>query len=136
MPQVTVKKMVEGASSVVIKVDLVNDDGSGELSDVVIFSPSDCTPSKSNSQPAFRIMQVWYGMVWFDVTLKYGTLQPERACVLARDAQNHIDFRSFGGIVDTRMLPPSDENGKLTISTNDFGNLGAQGFLIIELRKL
>lgn len=136
MPQVTVDKIVEGAASLILRVNLLNDDSSGELSNHVIVSPSDCSPALPNTKPAFRIMQVWYGLVWFDVSLSFGTLQPVPIWTLARDTNNHIDFRSFGGLVDTRKIPPADENGKLTITTNGFSTLGAQGSFVIELRKL
>lgn len=135
MPQVTTTKVVEGAANLIIRVDLLNNDASGELDNYVILSPSDCVPPRSNNKPNFRIMQIWYGMVWFDVVLKYGTLSPEPIWTLTRDSGNFIDFRGFGGVVDTETNPPGDENGKLVISTNGFSAPGSQGHLIIALRK-
>lgn len=136
MGQVTVTKIVEGPGHLVIKVDLLSD-GTGELDNYVILSPSDLVPPRPNNAPAFRIMQVWYGMVWFDVTLKAGTINSKVLWTLARDADSHTDFRSFGGLVDTAAYnsPPSDTDGKLTISTNDFNVIGSAGSLVIELRK-
>ncbi len=135
MSQVTVTKIVEGQSHIVIKVDIVGD-GTGELNNTVILSPSDLNPPFPNNVPAFCLMQMWYGMVWFDFSLKAGTVTPQPFFTVARDCDSHIDFRSFGGIYDPNVYsaPPSDDNGKLTISTNGLV-LNGRGTIIIELRK-
>ena len=135
MPQVTVTKMVEGAASLIVRVDLLNNDGSGELANYVILSPSDCDPTRPNNKPNFRVTQLWWGLSWFDVTFNFGSLQPQQIWTITRDTDNHVDFRSFGGITDTRTNPPSDEDGKILINTNGFNQLGAQGSFIMELRK-
>ena len=146
MPQVSVRKLVEGASHVVIRVDMLNDDSSGELTQQVILAPADCSPPLPASniylrQPAFRIMQLWYGCVWFDVVLGMNTLQPKACWVIAKDCDSHNDFRSFGGLVDPIFYEPppylqEDSDGKLWISTNGFNVLGSTGTVVIELRKL
>lgn len=137
MAQVTVTKVVEGSAHVVIRVNILNDDGGGELNNYVFFSPSDLLPARLNNAPCFRLMQTWYSMVWFDVTLKTGTLQPSTIWTMARDCDSHTDFRSFGGLLDpfVYMRPPADDNGVLTLSTNGFNVLGAQGTFVFELRK-
>ena len=136
MGQVTVMKVVEGPAHLVIRVDMLAD-GTGELKNYVILSPSDLNPSMPNDIPAFRIMQMWYGMVWYDITLKAGTTVPRVLWTIARDCDSHVDFRAFGGIIDANAYnaPPSDDNGKLTISTNGFSQPNSAGSLIIELRK-
>ena len=136
MGQVTVRKIVDGSSHLILRVDMLSN-ATGELKDYVILSPSDLNPAFSNDVPAFRLMQVWYGMVWFDVTLKTGTVVPTVIWTLARDCDSHTDFRSFGGIIDDAAydVPPSDDSGKLTISTNGFNQLGSAGTIVLELRK-
>jgi hypothetical protein len=136
MGQVTVRKVVEGASHLVLRVDLLSD-GTGELENYVILSPSDLNPTMPNNIPAFNILQIWYGLVWFDVIFKAGTVVPSMLWALSRDADSHIDFRSFGGVVDSAVYsdPPPDDNGKLTISTNEFTPVGSAGTIILELRK-
>ena len=136
MSQVTITKVVEGPAHLVIRIDLLSD-GTGELSDYVVLSPSQLVPSRPNLAPAFRIMQLWYGMVWFDVTFKAGTITPVTLWTLARDCDSHVDFRSFGGVIDTNVYnnPPSDDNGKLTISTNGFNVANSAGSIVVELRK-
>lgn len=133
MAQVTVTKIVEGNSHLIVRLDLMSD-GTGELIQEIVLSPSDLSPPMPNTRPAFRIMQMWYGMVWFDVALGFGTLQPSPVWTIARDSDSHTDFRSFGGLADYATTPPSDENGKLWISTNGFV-VGSQGTLVLELRK-
>lgn len=136
MSQVVVRKVTEGSSSLVLRVDLLSD-GTGELENYVILSPSDLNPAMPNDIPAFRLMQAWCGMVWFDFTLKAGTVIPATIWTFARDCDNHVDFRSFGGLIDPNAYnnPPSDDNGKLTISTNDFNIVGSAGTIVLELRK-
>lgn len=135
MSQVTIRKIVEGDSHLVVRVSFLSD-GTGELVNEVVLSPSDLVPARPNSKPAFRIMQLWYGLPGFDVTLGYGTLQPEAAWTIARDTCPHVDFRSFGGLRDYDTVPPSDENGKLWVSTNGFTTAGSKGSIVLELRKL
>jgi hypothetical protein len=136
MGQVTVSKVVEGPSHIVIRVDLASD-GTGELSDYVVLSPTDLIPRVKNNVPAFRLMQVWSSMIWFDVVLKVGVVTPSVLWTLARDTDNHVDFRSFGGLVDPIVYtnPLAADDGKLTISTNDFLQVGSRGVLVLELRK-
>jgi hypothetical protein len=112
-------------------------DGSGELVNYPVLAPSELVPPRPNNKPAFRIMQVWYGLVWFDVTFQAGTLFPVTLWTAPRDADTHTDFRSFGGLLDQNVyaVPPSDDNGILTITTNGFQPLGSNGVIILELRK-
>ena len=135
MSQITVTKVVEGASHVVIRVDLLGD-GTGELDGHVILAPSDLNPASPNNVPAFRLMQVWYGLIWFDVALSVGTIIPSPLWSVSRDSGCHADFRSFGGLLDLNVYnsPPSDDNGKLTLSTNGLLK-GSIGSLVLELRK-
>ena len=133
MPQVTVRKLVEGDAHVVIRVDMLGDLAE-ELTKYVILSPEDLNPRRKNNRNTFRIMQLWYGCVWFDVALGFGTVTPETVWNIARDCDSHSDFRSFGGLLDYNATPPIDEDGRLWISTNGFG-VGSQGTLVIELRK-
>ena len=135
MGQVTVTKVVEGPGHLVIKIDLLSD-GTGELENYVVLSPSDLNPRAADKAPAFSLLQVWYGLVWFDVAIKSGTLAPAPMWTLPRDL-DHIDFRSFGGIQDVNVYsnPPADDNGKLTISTNGFDQAGSSGTIVLELRK-
>ena len=136
MPQITVTKIAEADSTLVVKFDLLSD-GSGELVNYPLLYPSSLNPPQANNRPTFRILQAWYGMVWFDFTIGAGTLQPAPLWTFARDCDSHIDFRSFGGIVDPNAYakPPSDDNGVLTISTNGFIQLGSQGILVLSLAK-
>ncbi len=135
MAQVTVIKAVEGSSNIVIRVNLVSD-GSGELINYPILSASDLNPPSLNRFPSFYIKQAWWGFVWFDVTAFAGTLQPAQLFTFPRDTHNHIDFRSFGGILDQNVYitPPDDDSGVLNITTNNFV-LGSQGTLVLDIMK-
>lgn len=135
MAQVTTRKVVEGLNNLVLYVFLESDGVSGELDNYVLLAPSDVDPPLKNTKPTFRIMRVWYQMVWFDIVLKYGGIAPRPVLALARDADTYADFRSFGGVSDWGTSPPSDQDGKLLISTNGFSQAGSQGSLILELRK-
>lgn len=137
MGQVTITKIVEGDAHLVVKFDMLSDGVSGELINFPVLYPSDLRPARYNNKPAFRIMQVWYGLVFYDVTLKASGVQPSTLWTLARDADSHTDFRSFGGILDTGVYdnPPTDDYGILTISTNGFSVAGSQGSIVLELRK-
>jgi len=136
MTQVTVQKIVEGNAHVVVRVDMLAD-GSGELVDFPILSPADLDPQRKPNAPAFRLMQIWYGLIWFDVVIKSGGITPHTMWTLARDCDSHTDFRSFGGILDPGVYetPPHADTGILLLSTNGFTTAGAQGTLVFELRK-
>ena len=135
--QVTTLKVVEGNAHLVIRCDLLSNGVDGELVNFPVLYPSDLNPTRKNNAPAFRIMQIWYGMVWFDVTLKASGLNPATLWTLARDCDSHTDFRSFGGILDQAVYdnPPSEDYGILTMTTNGFTPVGSRGTIILELRK-
>ena len=138
MAQVTITKLVEGSNSVIIKVDLLNNDNTVELENKVFFSPSDVSPALPNNKPAFRIMQAWYDSSSFDITIKSNAVTPFTYWTFAKTTTNHIDFRSFGGVTDpnTHANPPNTAPGALTISTKGFGPEGSAGSFILELKKL
>lgn len=135
-PQVTTFKVVEGESSIVIRVNLLSD-GSGELVNAPILYPSDLVPPRQNNRPTFRIEQMWYGAVIFDFSIGAGTLQPVNIWTVAKACDSHVDFRSFGGLLDQNVYvtPPNDDNGVLTISTVGFAPAGSIGTIVLALRK-
>ena len=75
MAQVTTRKVVEGLNNLVLHVFMQSDGVSGELSNYVLLSPSDLEPPLK-ALPTFRIMQIWYSMVWFDITFLFGGATP------------------------------------------------------------
>jgi hypothetical protein len=135
MPQVTPIKVTESDSYLTIRFNLLSD-GSGELVNVPILAPADLVPPRKNNQPAFRILEAWYGMVWFDFTLSTGSLAPVDIWTFARDCDSHIDFRRFGGPIDQNVYasPPVVDDGVLMISTNGFV-AGSRGSVILCLAK-
>jgi hypothetical protein len=137
MAQVTITKVVEGESHLVVRLDMLSDGVSGELVNFPVLYPSGLLPARANNRPAFRIMQVWYGLVWFDITLKTAGIEPHTLWTLARDCDSHTDFRSFGGIIDSGVYenPPDNDTGILTMTTNGFSLAGSQGTVVLELRK-
>lgn len=136
MASVTTIKVVESDATLVLRVNLLSD-GSGELVNYPFLYPSELVPARKNNRATFRIMQAWYGLVWFDVTIGAGTLQPVPIWTLARDSDSHTDFRSFGGLLDQNVYvkPPNDDSGVLTLTTNGFGQVGSQGSIVLALRK-
>ena len=134
MSQVTTRVIGQGGANFVLHVSLASDGVEGELDNYVLVDPATFIPPLPR-QPALRIMQIWSSMVWFDIVIKYGGLVPRPAWTLARDTTNYIDFRVFGGISDDGQPPPSDDNGKVLISTNGFEAAGSQGNLVIAFRK-
>ena len=137
--QVTTLKVVEGDAHLVIRCDMLSNGVDGELVNFPVLYPSDLNPTRKNNAPAFRIMQIWYGMVWFDITIGAAALNDggHTMWTLARDCDSHIDFRSFGGILDSGVYenPPDEDYGILTFSTNGFAPVGSRGTIILELRK-
>lgn len=136
MAQVTILKVVEGESHLVLRVHLESD-GTGELTNYPILRPSELMPPRRDNKPTFRIMQIWCGFVWFDVTLAAGTTAPVPLWTVSRETGPHVDFRSFGGLVDQNVYasPPGETDGVLVLSTNGFAPVGSAGSLVLELRK-
>ncbi len=136
MAQITTVKVAEADSTLVLRVNMVSD-GSGELINYPFLYPSNLVPPRPNSNPTFRILQIWYSLVWYDVTFSAGTLSPVTLWTLARDCDSHTDFRSFGGLLDQNVYqqPPVDDNGALLISTNGFNVAGSQGTIVLSLGK-
>lgn len=137
MAQVTITKIVEGPSDIILKVDIYNNDGGGELSLYPVLSPGDVNPVpvKIVPGPAFRLMQAWFGLVWFDLTVYTGTLNPYPLWTMTRDGNDHVDFRSFGGILQLPQAAIIGETGVISLSTNGFNVLGSQGNMIFQFKK-
>ena len=134
MAQVTTQEVVKGQSGITVRVDFAGD-GTGDLENHVVLSTEDLlTVPNPKRVPAFRLMQAWYSMVWFDVSLKVGTLEPNLIWPFARDTGNYIDFRPFGGLFDSDIYgtQPQNTDGTLTVSTNDLV-VGSTGTLILDL---
>lgn len=129
--QVGIRKISEGPNNLVIRVDMVCT--GGEMTKQVIFSPSDLDPARPDTETAFRVMQAWWGTPGFTLFLGYNTLSDTPVWTFSGD--NHIDFRSFGGLMDYASIPPGDVDGKLWISTQGFVEIGTTGNLILDLKK-
>jgi len=138
MAQVTVTKLSEGPASVIVQVDLLNNDNSPELVNYTVLSPSMLDPPLSNTAPTFRIAQIWYSMAWFDIALSMGGPVYKPIWTMSRDTSNHIDFRDFGGLTDlfTFTHPVQTDSGSIQITTNGFATAGSMGHFVLELRKL
>ena len=136
MGQVTVLKVVEGRANITLRIAFIGD-GTGDLVDEVIFSPEDLAevPVPKNI-PTFRLLQAWYGLVTFDVDLKVGTRPKSPLWSFGRKTGTHVDFRSFGGLIDPDVeiysVQPPDTDGKLLISTEGLVD-GAIGHLVLSL---
>ena len=135
MAQVTTQKLVEGPNHLTLQINLLSD-GSGELIDFPIFTPGECNPPLAANRPQFIIREAWYGLVWFDVTLKFNGVTPFTVWTFARDCDSHIDFTKFGGLVQYQKVPPENMNGSILFSTNGFGTAGSQGTIVLDLRKI
>jgi len=135
MAQFTTQKLVEGPNHLTLQINLLSD-GSGELNNTLVFSPVDCNPPLPANRPQFIIREMWYSMVWFDITIKFGGIVPATIWTLARDCDSHIDFTKFGGLVDYRTVPPTDEYGTILLSTNGFSTANSAGSLILDMRKI
>ena len=136
MSSVTLVKIVEGESYLTVRANIVGDAG-GDLVNVPLLYPSDLVPALPNNAPTFRILELWYGLAWFDFTLLAGTLTPVVLWTVAKDCDSHSSFRQFGGIPDQNVYasPPVDDNGALLITTRGL-EAGMVGSIVLSLGKL
>lgn len=122
-----------GASNLVLHIHLEQDGAlGGELENHVIVDPADYGLPK---YPSLRLMKAWYSGVWFDLTLKFGGLVPRTIWTFPRDGDSHVDFSCIGGLADRGDPPPSDDNGKVVVSTSGFAELGSQGVIVLAFKK-
>ena len=125
--------LADGPTNFVLHIFMEQDGGlGGELEDYVLVDPVDYGLPKS---PTLKIQKAWHSLVWFDLTLKFGGLVPRAVWTFARDTGPEVDFCHFGGLSDRGTPPPSDDNGKVLISTNGFDQIGSQGTLVLAFRK-
>ena len=128
---VIVNALHGGAANLVLHVFMEQDEG-GELENHVLIDPAAYGLPKS---PSLRLNRAWHSLVGFDLTLKFGGLVPRPIWVFSRAASEPQDFRDIGGLSDRGDPPPSEDNGKVLISTNGFDQLGSQGTLVLAFRK-
>lgn len=130
---VTVNRLHDGAANLVLHVFMEQDGAlGGELDNHVLIDPVDYGLPKS---PSLKLEQAWHSLVWFDLTLKFGGLVPRPIWTFARDQNALVDFCKIGGLSDRGNPPPSEDNGKVLISTNGFDQIGSQGSLVLAFRK-
>lgn len=135
MAQVSVIKVTESSSHLVIRLNILGD-SNGDLVNQPILSPSDLNPVRPNNIPAFRIMKIWGSPIWFDAVFYSGLLSPVLLWTFARDCDFEVDLNPFGGVIDQNvyLVPPPDDSGVLNISTNNLVQ-GSVGVFVLELRK-
>lgn len=131
-----------GSKSILLHVYMESDGSEGELKDYPLIDRTIYDPSsKSYIQPNMKltVSQIWNSFSWFDALLSFGNLVPAPSWLLARDSNNYIDFRHFGGIADRLIDPNTSEStertGKILISTNGFAPLGSMGTMILEIKR-
>ena len=111
----------EGPSAFVIQVNLLADT-TGELSSTVIVAGQ-----------TMSIREVWWQLSNFTIKFAWKNSSTTVPCwALASGSASHIDFASFGGILDTSG---STSEQKLVISTNNFLTSASYGTFIIRMRK-
>lgn len=106
----------------------------GELNNAVLIDPVEDLKIKKGAQ--LRLVEAWYSLAWFDLTLKFQGLVPRPIWTFTRDVSNHIDFTAIGGLADRAAQSPplSDDTGRVLISTNGFAQLGSQGTLVLVFK--
>lgn len=139
---VTMTLLVDGPRLAVAHFYLQSDGVSGELNNTPVFDPAidlveplaqQFDPSDGHKLPlTMTIMEVWYGLSWFDVTIAFESDVNSPRLVLTRDAHDHMDLREFGGIKD---LYDSNSTGRVLFSTKDFAPAGSNGHVIIAFKK-
>lgn len=130
---VTVTPQANGGSFFTVLVHLEQDgEDKGELKDYVIVDPAEFGLPK---YPSLKLWEAWSSLVWFDVILKFGGLHPRPVWVFSREASAHPCFASIGGLADRGESPPSDDNGKILLSTSGFDVPGSQGTLLLHFKK-
>lgn len=134
MPQVTVTKIVEGESTLVVRVEFAGD-GQPDFVRYPLLLPSQLVPPRKDNATAFRILQLWYGLQAFDLSLGFSTINSTTIWTLAQGTDSHVDFRSFGGLMDYATTPPNDVDGALWVSTVGLTGIGQMGSLAISLAK-
>lgn len=130
---VTKNVLNKGSVNLVLHIFLEQDGAlGGELVDHVIVDPAELGLPK---YPALQLTEAWHSLSGFDVTLKSGGLVPRPIWTFSRESSDHIDFSRFGGLADRGDPPPSDDDGKVLISTKGFDQIGAQGALVLLFRR-
>lgn len=134
--------LVDGPRECVVHFMLTSDGTSGELNNVVVFDPAidlveplaqQFDPSDGHPLPkTMTILEAWWGLSWFDVTISFESDTNMPRLVLPRDTQNHLDMREFGGVKD---LYDSLSTGRVLFSTKDFAPAGSSGFVVLSFKK-
>ena len=136
---VTKTAIQNSLKSLILHIYLESDGNEGELTNYVLIDPNLDFAEPNTKGLNLTLAQAWFSFSWFDALLSFDSLVPLPAWELARDANNYMDFRYFGGIsnryIDPQNIYGSDKTGKILISTKDFAPLGSNGTLVLEFRK-
>lgn len=130
--QIVKTKLVEGSRHVIFHIYLENNGTEGEMENVVLIDPAVDFDPEIKDKRQYAVTQIWHSLVWFDALLTFDALEKFPSWLLARDSENYIDFRYFGGIKDKS---DAEHSGEVRITTNGFSDAGSRGTIIIELKK-
>ena len=130
--KIVLTKMVEGSRNVIFHVYLESDGIEGELENAILIDPTKDLSPEVTDKRQYKITQIWSSLVWFDALLTFDALDKFPSWLIARDSENYIDFRYFGGIKDKS---DAEHSGEIRITTNGFAEKGSRGTMIIELKK-
>lgn len=129
---ITTNILHNGSKNFVLHVFMEQDGGLGELVDEVLVDPETYGLPQ---YPSLRLEKAWGSLAWFDATLKFGGLVARPIWTFSRELNNYVNFSCFGGLSDRGDPPPSEDDGKILISTSGFDVLGSQGTLVLAFKK-
>lgn len=129
---ITTRIVKKGPTNFVLHVFLEQDGVIGELNNHVLVEPAELGLPAG---PSLRLVEAWHSFATFDAVLKWGGVTPRPMWVFAKNAGLYVDFSRVGFLVDMGAPAPSDDDGKILLSTKGFVTDGSYGSMVLAFRR-
>jgi hypothetical protein len=129
---VTITKILPGNYRSQFHIFLLSDGLSGELSDEVIIDPVADLGIDSSKRLAIEF--ITFNLAGFTARVEFdsGLVEDTMLWVLPEQANGHVEFDHWGGLIDQSG---SDGSGKIQLTTTGFTTAGDQGSILIQTRN-
>lgn len=123
---VTTQVLESGASFVVVKVTILGDGASGELTNQVVFNASDYSTDVND-----KLMDIEYALNGFSGVLNWDATTPVQLMSLISSHPYYVSYLFIGGLVNNGGI---GQTGDIKLTTTGLASTAKDGHIILRIK--